>query len=146
VIASFSIKGVLTRELDRGAGFMNFAPRIMMSLDDLSSTGLVGMGSRVTLSIIAERVLTRILLLIVSGQSDLLMLKIYAVEMRIEYLVNAQPMMRKTLERAEQFLSLIALLTAMISAVAIALSARRYAVGQADVYATWKCFGARAEG
>ena len=50
--------------------------------------------------------------------------------------------MRKTLERAEQFLSLVALLTAIIAAVAIALSARRYMVGQADACAALKCFGA----
>jgi putative ABC transport system permease protein len=41
--------------------------------------------------------------------------------------------MRKTLDRAERFLSLIALLTAMVSAVAIALAARRYVVRQANV-------------
>lgn len=136
----FRIKGVLTRELDRGAGFMNFAPRIMMSLDDLSSTGLVGMGSRVTYR-----------LLLAGSDKEVATYRKWAERfidvqnlrgIRIETLENAQPMMRKTLERAEQFLSLIALLTAMISAVAIALSARRYAVGQADVYATWKCFGA----
>ena len=34
----FVIAGVLMRELDRGAGFMNFAPRVMMSLEDLQST------------------------------------------------------------------------------------------------------------
>ena len=39
----FVIAGVLMRELDRGAGFMNFAPRVMMSLEDLQSTGLIGL-------------------------------------------------------------------------------------------------------
>lgn len=136
----FQVTGVLVKELDRGAGFMNFAPRVMMSLDDLPSTGLIGLGSRVTYR------------LLLSGSDDTIAAyHQWADEwiqtqgmrgIRIETLENAQPMMRKTLERAEQFLSLIALLTAMISAVAIALSARRYALGQADVYATWKCFGA----
>ncbi|WP_197712822.1 FtsX-like permease family protein [Polynucleobacter necessarius] len=50
--------------------------------------------------------------------------------------------MRKTLERAERFLSLVALLTAMVAAVAIALSARRYVLKQADVCAVMKCLGA----
>ena len=134
------ITGVLTRELDRGAGFMNFAPRVMIALDDLPSTGLLGLGSRVTYR------------LLLAGSDDVIAAyhewadKLIQTQnwrgIRIETLENAQPMMRKTLERAEQFLSLIALLTAMISAVAIALSARRYAVGQADVCATLKCFGA----
>lgn len=136
----FQITGVLVKELDRGAGFMNFAPRVMMSLDDLPSTGLVGIGSRVTYR-----------LLLAGSDNAITNYREWAEQLiqthnlrgiRIETLENAQPMMRKTLERAEQFLSLVALLTAMISAVAIALSARRYAVGQADVCATLKCFGA----
>ena len=133
------IGGVLTQELDRGAGFMNFAPRVMMSLDDLASTGLLGLGSRVTYR-----------LLLAGEDADIQAYEKWAsgfIEseklrgLRIETLENAQPIMRKTLERAERFLSLIALLTAMVSAVAIALSARRYVLKQADSCAVLKCFG-----
>ena len=133
------IAGVLTQELDRGAGFMNFAPRVMMSLDDLASTGLLGLGSRVTYR-----------LLLAGEDADIQAYEKWAsgfIEseklrgLRIETLENAQPIMRKTLERAERFLSLIALLTAMVSAVAIALSARRYVLKQADSCAVLKCFG-----
>ena len=136
----FVISGVLTRELDRGAGFMNFAPRVMMSLGDLQATGLIGLGSRVTYR-----------LLLAGPDSEISSYEKWARQfieienlrgLRIETLENAQPIMRKTLQRAEQFLSLIALLTAMIAAVAIALSARRYMLGQADACASLKCFGA----
>ena len=136
----FLISGVLTRELDRGAAFMNFAPRVMMSLDDLKSTGLISLGSRVTYR-----------LLLAGSDNQIAAYQLWAhryIEtqnfrgLRIETLENAQPTMRKTLEKAEQFLSLIALLTAMIAAVAIGLSARRYMVGQADACAALKCFGA----
>ena len=44
----FTIAGEILLEQDRGAGFMNFAPRVMLSLDDLSSTGLAQNGSRIT--------------------------------------------------------------------------------------------------
>ena len=136
----FLISGVLTRDLDRGAAFMNFAPRVMMSLDDLKSTGLISLGSRVTYR-----------LLLAGSDNQIAAYQQWAnryIEtqnfrgLRIETLENAQPTMRKTLEKAEQFLSLIALLTAMIAAVAIGLSARRYMVGQADACAALKCFGA----
>ena len=137
---AFVISGVLERELDRGAGFMNFAPRIMMSLDDLSSTGLISIGSRVTYR------------LLLSGDDQAISAyETWATQwieseglrgLRIETLENAQPMMRKTLDRAERFLSLVALLTAMVAAVAIALSARRYVLKQADVCAVMKCLGA----
>ncbi len=136
----FVIGGVLERELDRGAGFMNFAPRVMMSMADLGDTGLIGLGSRVTYR------------LLLAGSDE--QIRSYGewanhyIEsanskgIRIETLENAQPLMRKTLERADRFLSLIALLTAMVAAVAIALSAHRYTRKQADVCAVLKCLGA----
>ena len=136
----FTIQAALLRELDRGAGFMNFAPRVMMSLDDLPATGLIGFGSRVTYR-----------LLLAGSDKDIASYQHWVegyIEseklrgLRIETLESAQPVMRKTLDRAERFLSLIALLTAMVAAVAIALSARRYVIKQADVCAVLKCFGA----
>lgn len=136
----FVISAILERELDRGAGFMNFAPRVMMSLDDLPATGLIGLGSRVTYR-----------MLLAGSDSAIASYEAWANQsitseglrgLRIETLENAQPTMRKTLDRAERFLSLVALLTAMVAAVAIALSARRYVLRQADVCAVMKCLGA----
>ena len=137
---TFLIAGVLEREIDRGAGFMNFAPRVMMSLDDLPATGLIGLGSRVTYRLLLAGTDEQV-------QSYEKWVKTYIDSeglrgLRIETLENAQPVMRKTLERAERFLSLIAVLTAMVAAVAIALSARRYSLKQADGCAVLKCFGA----
>ena len=136
----FQIAGVLEREIDRGAGFMNFAPRVMMSLEDLPATGLIGLGSRVTyrLLLAGDDEQVQSYEKWVKGYIDSEGLR----GLRIETLENAQPVMRKTLERAERFLSLIAVLTAMVAAVAIALSARRYALKQADGCAVLKCFGA----
>jgi putative ABC transport system permease protein len=137
---TFLIGGILERELDRGAGFMNFAPRVMLSLQDLSDTGLIGLGSRVTYR-----------LLLAGSDAAIGSYASWASQyiekenlkgIRIETLENAQPLMRKTLERADRFLSLIALLTAMVASVAIALSAHRYTRKQADVCAALKCLGA----
>jgi putative ABC transport system permease protein len=138
--ARLRIDAVLLRELDRGAAFMNFAPRVMIALEDLPKTELLGLGSRVTYR------------LLIAGSdatvADYQNWVVNAIEsdqlrgMRIETLETGQPVMRKTLDRAERFLSLIALLTAMVSAVAIALAARRYVVRQANVCAVMKCLGA----
>ncbi|WP_197711986.1 ABC transporter permease [Polynucleobacter necessarius] len=136
----FVIAGVITQEIDRGAGFMNFAPRIMMSLDDLPSTGLIGLGSRVTYRLLLAGDDAQ-----VKSYQLWLMQEIDSKSMRgirVETLETAQPTMRKTLDKAEQFLSLVSLLTAMIAAVAIGLSAHRYMQKQADVCAVLKCFGA----
>ena len=140
---TFVIGGTLERELDRGASFMNFAPRVMMSMADLNATGLIGLGSRVTYR-----------LLIAGADEQVQAYERWASQyidtahlkgVRIETLENAQPMMRKTLERADRFLSLIALLTAMVAAVAIALSAYRYTRMQADACAVLKCLGASSK-
>jgi len=136
----FVIGAVLEREIDRGAGFMNFAPRVMMSIDDLPATGLMGLGSRVTYR-----------LLLAGSDADIKSYQKWAIQfieteqlrgLRLENLENAQPLMRKTLDRAERFLSLLSLLTAIVAGVAIALSARRFTLKQADACAVLKCFGA----
>lgn len=145
---SFEVVDVIVRELDRGAGFMNFAPRIMMREQDLAATELIGLGSRVSYR-----------LLVAAPLGDSLKLgveKISAFEawvkseiakqdlkgIRVENIENGQPVMRKTLERAEKFLSLVALLTAMIAAVGVALTSQRYATKQSEVSAVWRCLGA----
>ncbi|MFX7858248.1 FtsX-like permease family protein, partial [Acinetobacter baumannii] len=51
--------------------------------------------------------------------------------------------MRETLDRAERFLSLVALLAAMIAAVAITMAARRYTARHTDAVAIIKCLGLR---
>ena len=136
----FQIDAVLARELDRGVAFMNFAPRVMMALSDLPSTELIGLGSRVTYRLLLTGSDKAI------GGYEKWVTEYIAANalhgLRMETLETAQPTMRKTLDRAERFLSLIALLAAIVSAVAISLAARRYVLKQADACAVMKCFGA----
>jgi putative ABC transport system permease protein len=49
--------------------------------------------------------------------------------------------MQRTLERAQRFLSLVALLAAMIAAVAVAVSARRFSLRHLDTCAMLRCLG-----
>ena len=136
---TFRIDRILTQELDRGAGFMNFAPRVMLPLSDLDSTGLVGWGSRVSYR------------LLVAGPDragagyrrwahDEVQRR-HLRNTRVESLESGQPQMRATLDRAERFLSLVAVLSSMIAAVAIAMSARRYMQRHTDACAVYKCMG-----
>ncbi len=46
--ASLKIAKVIVIEPDRGAGFMSFAPRVMLNVADLDATGLIQPASRVT--------------------------------------------------------------------------------------------------
>jgi len=135
----FRIERIVTQELDRGAGFMNFAPRVMLPLSDLDATGLVGWGSRVTYRLLVAGPDA-------AGQAyqrwaEAEIGRRGLRNTRVESLESGQPQMRATLDRAERFLSLVAVLSAMIAAVAIAMSARRYMQRHTDACAVYKCMG-----
>ena len=136
---SFKVAHVITQELDRGAGFMNFAPRVMLSMSDLGSTGLVTYGSRVTyrLLVAGPDAAAGAFHTWIENEAKTRQLR----GVRVESLQNGQPQMRETLDRAERFLSLVALLAAMIAAVAITMAARRYTARHTDAVAVIKCLG-----
>jgi putative ABC transport system permease protein len=61
----------------------------------------------------------------------------------IEGIRDARPEIRSALERAERFLGLAALVSVVLSAVAIALAARRFLRRHLDGCAVMRCIGAR---
>jgi len=138
--ASFKVEAIITQELDKGAGFLNFAPRVMIREDELPATQLIGLGSRVTYRLLVagdERAVADF-----TRWADQEIEKKQLRGIKSEGLDNSQPRMRATLDRAEKFLSLVAMLTAMVASVAIALAAKRYTTKQAAATAIWKCLGA----
>ncbi len=135
----FRIDAAIALEQDRGAGFMNFAPRVMIALDDLPSTGLLQPGSRISyrLQLAGDPREVR-------AYHDWLDSEIKANATRgvqIESLEAGRPEMRTTLDRARQFLALVGLLTAMLAALAIALAARRFMQRHLDGVAMLRCLG-----
>ncbi|HEX2530909.1 MAG TPA: FtsX-like permease family protein, partial [Burkholderiaceae bacterium] len=60
---------------------------------------------------------------------------------RLESLESGRPEMQATLDRAEQFLSLVGLLSAMLAAIAIAIAARRFMLRHLDACAMLRCLG-----
>ena len=133
------ITGVIEREPDRGAGFMNFAPRVMMNEADLASTALVQPASRVTWRMAVtgpEGVANR--------YADWARKQVEVANLRgvqVESLESGRPEMRQTLDRASQFLNLVALLAALLCAVAVALAARSFAERQLDACALLRVLG-----
>jgi putative ABC transport system permease protein len=138
--SQFKISAVLTQEMDKGAGFLNFAPRVMIRESELAATQLIGFGSRVTYRTLlsGSDKLVKDYLVWVDQQINEQALR----GVKVEGVDNAQPLMRATLDRAEKFLSLVAMLTAMIAAVAMALASKRYISKQSSPAAIWKCLGA----
>ncbi len=134
--ARFRAGAVLTLEPDRGVSFMNFAPRLMMRLDDLPATGLVQPGSRISYQ-----------LLVAGEREGVRQFEQWARARlsrgeRIDSLDNARPEVRAGLDRAQSFLGLTAMLAVVLSAVAIALGTRRYTQRHLDGYAVMRCMGA----
>jgi putative ABC transport system permease protein len=126
---------IITYEPDRGANFVNFAPRLMIALDDLAATALVQPASRVTYRMLAAGDATGIARVEARLRAGL------ARGQRLETLESGRPELRVTLERAEKFLALVALLTAVIAAVAIALATRRFAERHLDGCAVMRAIG-----
>ena len=135
----FTIAGEILLEQDRGAGFMSFAPRVMLSLDDLPSTGLAQNGSRITYRLQLAGDARD-----VSGFQRWLEDEVQRGAVRgvqLESLESGRPEMRTTLERARQFLALVSLLTAMLAALAVAMAARRFMQRHLDACAMLRCLG-----
>lgn len=133
---SFSVDAIVTQEPDAAVGFLNAAPRVLMNEADIAATGLVQPGSRIGYR------------LQVSGPGP-------AVEeyrtwaaprldrgQRIEGIRDARPEIRSALERAERFLHLAGLISVILAAVAIGLSARRFLQRHLDACAIMRCIGA----
>lgn len=130
------IARVITQEPDSAIGFINAGPRVMMHEADIAATGLIQVGSRVR-----YRVLVAGESAAVSGYRNWITGQLAPGE-RVESIEDARPEIRSALERAEKFLSLTALLTVVLAAVAIALAARRFLQRHLDACAIMRCHGA----
>jgi putative ABC transport system permease protein len=135
----FTITAEILLEKDRGAGFMNFAPRVMLALPDLESTGLVQNGSRITYRLQLAGKSSDVSAFQRWLENEIKVNEVRGVQ--LESLETGRPEMRTTLERARQFLSLVSLLTAMLAALAIAMASRRFMQRHLDAVAMLRCLG-----
>ena len=137
--ARFRVARVIVNEPDRGTGFMSFSPRVMVHEADVPDTGLVQPASRLNYRL-AVAGNDRAVRDFVSWADE--QVKNPAVRgVRIESLESGRPEMRQTLDRAEKFLNLVALLAALLSAVAVALAARGFAASHLDDCAMLRVLG-----
>ena len=133
------IARIIVNEPDRGAGFMSFAPRVMINLQDVAATGLIQPASRVSYRLALAGEDKAVATFVVWAQEQVKSLRLRGV--RVESLEGGRPELGQTLERAEKFLNLIALLAALLSAVAVALAARGFANNHLDDCAMLRVLG-----
>jgi putative ABC transport system permease protein len=127
---------VVTHEPDVAIGFLNAAPRILLNEADIEATGLVQPGSRVSYRLQVAGPAERI-----DAFHEWATPRLKPGE-RIEGIRDARPEIRSALERAEKFLSLAALVSVVLAAVAIGLAARRFLQRHLDACAMMRCLGA----
>ena len=139
----FTIDKLIVLEPDRGAGFSSFAPRVMLHADDLAATGLVQPASRVTYRLAVagnDRAQPAVREFVRWAGEEIARAKLRGL--RIESLESGRPEMRQTLDRAQRFLNLVALLAALLAAVAVAIAARDFAQRHLDDCAMLRVLGA----
>ena len=140
--SSLMIAAVLTQEPDKGAAFMNFAPRVMLNAADMPATGLIQPASRVNYRMAVAGAAAQAKAFEAWADAHIK----GGVErnvrgVRLESLQGGRPELSQTLDRAGKFLSLVALLSALLSAVAVALAARAFAAAHLDDCAILRVLG-----
>jgi putative ABC transport system permease protein len=141
----FTITGVIALEPDRGAGFVNFAPRVMLHEKDVAATGLIQPASRLNYRMAVagdDAAIKNYVAWADKEVKDGATRAEHPVHgVRVESLQTGRPEMSQTLDRAQKFLSLVALLAALLSAVAVALAARAFAASHLDDCAMLRVLG-----
>ncbi|WP_114973774.1 ABC transporter permease [Rhodoferax ferrireducens] len=137
--ASLRVAKIIVNEPDRGAGFMNFAPRVMINRADVEATKLIQPASRLTYRAAVAGADKPVAAFVAWAQAEAKKPEVRGL--RVESLQGGRPEVGQTLERAEKFLNLIALLSALLSAVAVALAARGFAANHLDDCAMLRVLG-----
>ncbi|CDS50830.1 ABC transporter, permease protein, putative [Polaromonas sp. CG9_12] len=142
--ARFTVTHVIVQEPDRGAGFMSFSPRVMINQADVAATGLIQPASRTNYRFAVAGNDAQAVKSYVRWATDALKMPGAETTLRgarLESLDSGSPQMQQTLERAEKFLNLVALLAALLSAVAVAIVARSFAAKHLDDCAMLRVLG-----
>lgn len=144
--ASFTLTKVIVQEPDRGAGFISFSPRVMVNQTDLASTRLIQPASRTNYRLAVAGAPQAVKDFVQWAELEIKKPSAEASDrisggLRMESLESGSPQMSQTLGRAEKFLNLVALLSALLSAVAVAIVARGFAAKHLDDCAMLRVLG-----
>ncbi|MES1930878.1 hypothetical protein SADO_16583 [Salinisphaera dokdonensis CL-ES53] len=131
-----TIAAVLAVEPDRGNGFANIAPRVLIHQADVAATGLLGPGSRASYAELIAGTPDAVSALRAELEPEL-----QAGE-RLQTPAESNRALSRALERADVFLDLAALVAVVLAGVAIALTARQHAESRLDEIALLKTLGA----
>ncbi|MFL6532904.1 MAG: ABC transporter permease, partial [Pseudomonas sp.] len=126
---------VLTYEPDRAGNFYSLTPRVMINLQDLDATGVVQPGSRVS-----YRDLWRGPAPALQTYRDLVKPGLEPNQ-RLQDARDGNRQIGGALGKAERYLNMASLVAVLLSGVAVALSANRFATRRFDASALLRCLG-----
>jgi putative ABC transport system permease protein len=130
------VTAVLTYRPDQSMGFASLAPSLLINIEDIAASGLISEGSRVGYA------------LLVAGNEDAVDAFDKAIQPELPDAVRSSNREEsserayRAADRAQRFLSLTAVISLLLSAVAVAMSARRFAHRRMDTVALMKSLGA----
>jgi putative ABC transport system permease protein len=141
--ASFRVAGVVRAEPDRIGFSLTLGPRVFVSLEGLGRAGLEAFGSR-----IEHRALVALppgaTAARVQAAADRLRAALPdPATFRVQTYAEAQPTLRRALDRGTRFLGLVALLSLLIGAIGVAQTVRAWLAERVDSIAILKCLGLR---
>lgn len=134
--AQLRISAVVTYRPDQSIGFASLAPTLLMNNADIEKSGLIGVGSRVRYA------------LLLAGDEEAVAQYNADIEdelpdsLRLRSAEESSERAFAAADRAQRFLSLTAVISLLLSAVAVAMSARRFAQRRMDTVALMKSLGA----
>ncbi|HET9114097.1 MAG TPA: FtsX-like permease family protein [Burkholderiales bacterium] len=137
--SKLKVAALLTNDPDLGGEMFNLAPWLIMNRSDIPATKLIGPGSRVSYR------------LLFAGTPDAVRAFQSVLAQKLERgqklltVADARPQIREMLDKAEKYLGLAVLLSVVLAAVAISLSARHFVRRHLDACALLRCFGARQQ-
>lgn len=130
------LSALIAQEPDAALDYFNAAPKVSIHLADLEATGLVQVGSRIGYRLAVAGDASAVSRWIGAQREDL------GRGQRLETVQDARPELRNALERADRFLGLAALVAVVLSAIAVAMAARRHSARHLDACAVLRCLGA----
>lgn len=135
--ATLVVGNVFAQEPELAGIAFALGPKLLLNLDDVPATNLLQPGNRATWRVLVaeqsgrglERYRQWLDAALKPGQ-------------RVETVRDLRPEIRQSLDRAEKFLGLAALVAVLLAAVAVALAASRYLRRHLDAAAMLRCLGA----
>ena len=135
----FHIVATVVSEPDRMAGSLNIGPRILLSREALTRTGLLRPGSRS-----AQRYLFRLPANVLTVEGVRSELKQAFPDSVIADFTETHPLITRGLDRATMFLSLVSLIAMIVGAIGVATAIHSHLQQKMDSIAVMKSIGGRS--